>query len=129
MLKKSVVIYGAGNQGMAAIEKFEIMGIHIVEIADKQVGKSCGRFCSISIETLCDRADNEVCVITPNLPLPDVWKKPQCSYSVVIDFLTVLEIFNVREYFFSNLCSEMNYTLCHPFNCYDSPYIQDIEMV
>lgn len=44
MLKKGVVIYGAGNQGMAAIEKFETMGIHIVAIADRQAGKKCGSF-------------------------------------------------------------------------------------
>lgn len=128
MLKKGVVIYGAGNQGMAAIEKFEAMGIHIVAIADRQVGKKCGKFCSVSLETLCERANNEVCVITPNLPLQDVWEKLRHNYSIVIDILSVFEIFNVREYCFPHLCSEMDYTLCHPFNCYDSPYIQDIEL-
>lgn len=32
ILNKGVVIYGVGKQGMATIEKLEIMGIHIGQL-------------------------------------------------------------------------------------------------
>lgn len=128
MLKQGVVLYGAGKQGIAAVNELENMGIHIAAIADRQIGKNCGRFCAVSIEMLCEQVNKEVCIITPNLPLSDVWETLQNNFPIVVDFATIQKIFNLRDYFFPKQCAEMDYTLCHPFNCYDSPYIQDMEL-
>ena len=58
MLKQGVVLYGAGKQGIAAVNELENMGIHIAAIADRQIGKNCGRFCAVSIGMLCEQAKN-----------------------------------------------------------------------
>lgn len=69
MLKQGVVLYGAGKQGIAAVNELENMGIHIAAIADRQIGKNCGRFCAVSIEMLCEQVNKEVCIIKSHYTL------------------------------------------------------------
>ena len=72
MQERGTVLYGAGQEGMLALQVLEREGIRVHGIADQQVGKAIGNRRTISLEELCAHGQNEICIVTPMQKLPEV---------------------------------------------------------
>ncbi|BBF45237.1 hypothetical protein lbkm_3999 [Lachnospiraceae bacterium KM106-2] len=86
MNEKGVVLYGAGRQGLIALEILEREKFHINAIADREAGKECGTFQAISLEELCATGNQEVCIMTPGVELSEVKKRLEKSFKMVLDY-------------------------------------------
>lgn len=124
MQENGVVLYGAGKEGMLALHTLEREGIKIHEIADQQVGKSIGNRHTVSIETLYELEDNEVCIITPRQKLPKIYERLKEHFDIVIDNFVIHWI----AYFYPRDMDELEYMKSFPFNHYESPYSQNNEL-
>lgn len=123
MQKRGVVLYGAGREGLLALETLENEGITVSKIADKQVGKAVGTRLAVSLEEICKSKGEEVCIVTPMQSIPSVTDKLRDYYEVVIDNFIVHWIAFFTPTDFDNL----NYMSCFPFNHYESPFCQSRE--
>lgn len=124
MRMHDVVLYGAGGRGGLAIETLKEDGFNIIAVADKEIGKMCSDFCSISLEDLCRRGNNEVCIVTPKAPLDDVWTRLQQNFDMVVD----IQIIYWMKYFVPKDKDIIDYSCCFPFNHYESPYVRNSEL-
>lgn len=125
MQMRGVVLYGAGKEGALAVETLEREGIRVNAVADQCVGKTAGNRVSISVEELCAKGKNEVCIVTPLQKIRGrvFWELEQ-NFEVVIDNFIVHWI----AYFFPHDIGELRYMSCFPFNHYESPYSQQNEL-
>lgn len=124
MRRHNVVLYGAGGRGCLAIEALKEDGFNIIAVADKEVGKICSGFFSISLEDLCRQGKNEVCIITPKAPMDSEWKKLQQYFDMVVD----IQIIYWMKYFVPKEKEVLDYSCCFPFNHYESPYAHNTEL-
>ena len=124
MKERGVVLYGAGVRGKRALEVLEKAGIRIVAMADKEVGKNFGGYLTVSLDTLCKNANNEVCIVTPLLPLTEEKERLKECYNIVTDIF----IINWMQCFTPEDTAEMDYMDCHPFNHYESPFTSNEEL-
>ncbi|MCI9083454.1 MAG: class I SAM-dependent methyltransferase [Lachnospiraceae bacterium] len=124
MQERGTVLYGAGQEGMLALQVLEREGIRVHGIADQQVGKAIGNRRTISLEELCAHGQNEICIVTPMQKLPEVSAMLKEHYEIVIDNFMI----HWMEYYFPKDGNEIEYTRCFPFNHYESPYCQYREL-
>lgn len=127
MKTHGVVLYGAGKRGEQLLKNLITGGIRIEAVADQQKGKKLGEFSTISLDELCLRANQEVCIITPMIPLPYETDKLKKAYKIVLDSSTCEAVITWMSYFVPQE-DYIDYTVCHPFNHYDSPYVSKMEV-
>jgi predicted O-methyltransferase YrrM len=126
MEDNGVVLYGAGKMAGTVINVLNNEGIHVLAVADKQVGKKLGELTSISLKDLCHRDCKEVCIVTPNITqVQDEIKTLKNVYPIVTD---VVSIITPMLYYVPKYDDNMNYKFAYPFNHYESPYVSSDEI-
>ncbi len=124
MQERGVVLYGGGKEGQLALETLTKEEIHVKMIADKDVGKVVGDKQTISMEELCKRGNNEVCIITPLQICTGIRLELGKFFDIVIDNFIV----HWMTYFIPQDIGEIGYMSCFPFNHYESPFSQHNEL-
>lgn len=124
MREKGVVLYGGGKEGALALHTLEREGIVVHAVADQQVGKCIGNRHAVSIEELCEFSGGMVCIVTPMQKLPYVITRLEEKFEIVIDNFIV----HWMAYFIPQDIKELRYRKAFPFNHYESPFSQSIEL-
>jgi predicted O-methyltransferase YrrM len=124
MQSRNVVLYGAGVNGSLALKTLDAEKISVMAVADRIVEKRCGSFQTISLKKLCERSNNEVCIITPSHSISYAKEQLVKHFTMVVD----IQIINWLQYFIPKDTEEIEYTSCFPFNHYESPYAQNREL-
>lgn len=120
------VLFGAGNNGRYAMQMLEGAGIEIKAVFDSVNGKEILGRKAQTLDCLDSYNPDIVCLVTPQADISDIWLVLKRHFRLVTD----MQIIHWMAYCVPDKADSVFTNNCnlHPFNHYDSPYLQKMEL-